>query len=337
VIGPVMLDIAGLRPDAAERALIGHPLVGGLILFSRNFESIAQLEALTAELHDLKPELLIAVDHEGGRVQRFRSGFTELPAMAALGKAFDVDRAQALRQAEATGFVLAWELRRHGVDLSFTPVLDVDHGRSAVIGNRAFHRDPEAIALLAAALGRGLRAAGFAAVGKHFPGHGFVEADSHHDLPVDPRDLAALEQCDLVPFRRLIAEGLEGIMPAHILYPAIDAQPAGFSAFWLQRVLRGSLGFDGVIFSDDLSMKGALGAGAPAERAHAALAAGCDMVLLCNDAPAARQLVKGLEGFHSPADSQRRLGRLAPRPPAAPTTLEARHQDALAILRTLSS
>ena len=335
MIGPVMLDIAGLRPDAAERALISQPLVGGLILFSRNFQSADQLEALTAELHDLKPGLLIAVDHEGGRVQRFRSGFTELPPMAALGRAFDADRGQALRQAEAAGFVLAWELRRHGVDLSFTPVLDVDHGRSAVIGNRAFHGDPEVVALLAAALSRGLRAAGFAAVGKHFPGHGFVEADSHHDLPVDPRDLNALEQCDMVPFQRLIAEGLEGIMPAHILYPAIDAQPAGFSVFWLQRMLRGNLGFDGVIFSDDLSMKGALGAGAPAERAHAALAAGCDMVLLCNDAPAAQQLVKGLEGFQSSADSQRRLAGLVPRPLAARQALETRHQEALALLRTL--
>ena len=335
MIGPVMLDIVGLRPDPAERTLISHPLVGGLILFSRNFQSADQLEALTAELHDLKPELLIAVDHEGGRVQRFRSGFTELPPMAALGRAFDADRAQALRQAEAAGFVLAWELHRHGVDLSFTPVLDVDHGRSAVIGNRAFHSDPEVVALLAAALSRGLRAAGFAAVGKHFPGHGFVEADSHHDLPVDPRDLEALERCDMVPFQRLIAEGLEGIMPAHILYPAIDAQPAGFSAFWLQRVLRDSLGFDGVIFSDDLSMKGALGAGAPAERARAALVAGCDMVLLCNDAPAALQLVKGLEGFHSPADSQRRLAGLAPRPLTARLDLETRHQEALALLRML--
>jgi len=337
VIGPVMLDIAGLRPDAAERDLIGHPLVGGLILFSRNFESPTQLEALTAELHGLKPELIIAVDHEGGRVQRFRSGFTELPPMAVLGRAFDANRAQALRQAQAAGFVLAWELRKHGVDLSFTPVLDIDHKHSAVIGNRAFHSDPEAVALLAAALRAGLRAAGFAAVGKHFPGHGFVEADSHHDLPVDTRSLESLELCDMVPFRRLIAEGLEGIMPAHILYPAIDAQPAGFSVFWLQHVLRSNLGFDGVIFSDDLSMKGALGAGTPAERAHAALAAGCDMVLLCNDPQAALQLVVGLEGFHSPADSQRRLARLAPAPLAAREAIEARYQDEQSILRTLQS
>ncbi|MHB8354349.1 MAG: beta-N-acetylhexosaminidase [Burkholderiales bacterium] len=332
-----MLDIAGLRPDAAERYLIGHPLVGGLILFSRNFESPEQLEALTVELHDSKPELLVAVDHEGGRVQRFRSGFTELPPMAALGCAFDANPAQALRQAQATGFVLAWELRRYGVDLSFTPVLDIDHKHSAVIGNRAFHRDPEAVALLAAALSAGLREAGFAAVGKHFPGHGFVGADSHHDLPVDTRSLQALEQCDMIPFQRLIADGLEGIMPAHILYPAIDAQPAGFSTFWLQHVLRGSLGFDGVIFSDDLSMKGALGAGTPAERAHAALAAGCDMVLLCNDSQAAQQLVTGLEGFHSPADSQRRLARLAPTPFASREVIEARYQVEQTILRTLQS
>ncbi len=337
MIGPVMLDIAGLYPDAGERALIGHPLVGGLILFARNFESITQLEALTAELHALKPELVIAVDHEGGRVQRFRSGFTELPAMASLGRSFDAHREQALRQAEAAGFVLAWELRRHGVDLSFTPVLDIDHKRSVVIGNRAFHGDPEAVALLAAALRTGLRAAGFAAVGKHFPGHGFVEADSHHDLPVDTRDLVALEQCDLVPFRRLVAGGLEGIMPAHILYPAIDAQPAGFSTFWLQHVLRGSLGFDGVIFSDDLSMKGALSAGTPSERARAALAAGCDMVLLCNDPEAAQQLVSGLDGFHSHVDSQRRLARLAPAPIVSQQDIDTRYQEALAVLRTLQS
>ncbi len=333
-----MLDIVGLRPDAAERALIGHPLVGGLILFSRNFESPAQLGALTAELHDLKPELIIAVDHEGGRVQRFRSGFTELPPMATLGSAFDVDRTQALRQAKAAGFVLARELRRYGVDLSFTPVLDIDHKHSAVIGNRAFHSDPEAVALLATALCAGLRDAGFAAVGKHFPGHGFVEADSHHALPVDTRSLEALEQCDMIPFRRLIAAGLEGIMPAHILYPAIDGQPAGFSVFWLQRVLRGNLGFDGVIFSDDLSMKGALGAGTPAERALTALAAGCDMVLLCNDPLAAQHLVTGLEGlFHSSADSQRRLARLAPAPLASRQVMEARYQDEQKILRTIQS
>ena len=337
MIGPVMLDIMGLRPVAAERALISHPLVGGLILFSRNFESPVQLGALTAELHDLKPELIIAVDHEGGRVQRFRSGFTELPPMAALGHAFDANRAHALRQARAVGFVLAWELRRHGVDLSFAPVLDVDHKRSAVIGDRAFHSDPEAVALLAAALRTGLREAGFAAVGKHFPGHGFVEADSHHDLPVDPRSLETLEQCDMVPFRHLIAEGLEGIMPAHILYPAIDGQPAGFSSFWLQRVLRGSLNFDGVIFSDDLSMKGALGAGTPAQRGHAALAAGCDMVLLCNDPRAAQQLVAGLEGFRSSADSQRRLGHLAPAPLASTAHVETRYEVALAALRTFQS
>ncbi len=330
-----MLDIVGLHPDGDESALIRHPLVGGVILFSRNFESPGQLDVLTAELHNLKPELIIAVDHEGGRVQRFRNGFTELPAMAALGLRFDTDRAQALRLAEAVGFVLAWELRLHGVDLSFAPVLDIDHGHSDVIGDRAFHRDPEVVALLASALRVGLRGAGFAAVGKHFPGHGFVKADSHHDLPEDTRSLETLKHLDLLPFQRLIEAGLEGIMQAHILYSAIDAQPAGFSSFWLQQVLRETFGFDGVIFSDDLSMEGALAAGQPIDRAHAALAAGCDMVLLCNDPEAAQQIVAGLAGFQSSPDSQRRLARLAPSALPSLEVGNARYQDECAVLQEM--
>ncbi|MDE2355060.1 MAG: beta-N-acetylhexosaminidase, partial [Betaproteobacteria bacterium] len=222
--GPVMIDIAGLLPTAAEADMLRNPLVGGVILFTRNYESPAQLRSLTNALHALKPGLLIAVDHEGGRVQRFRAGFTELPSMGSLGQRYGQDPALALLLTEAAGFVLAWELRTLGVDLSFAPVLDLAYGRSAVIGNRAFHRDPEIVSQLAGALRRGLHAAGFAAVGKHFPGHGFVEADSHHDLPVDSRPYAAIEADDLKPFQALIREGLEGIMPAHILYDAVDSR-----------------------------------------------------------------------------------------------------------------
>ena len=330
--GPVMIDIAGLLPTAAEADMMRNPLVGGVILFTRNYESPAQLRSLTSALHALKPGLLIAVDHEGGRVQRFRAGFTELPSMGSLGERYAQDPALALLLTEAAGFVLAWELRALGVDLSFAPVLDLAYGRSAVIGNRAFHRDPEIVSQLAGALRRGLHAAGFAAVGKHFPGHGFVEADSHHDLPVDSRPYAAIEADDLKPFQALIREGLEGIMPAHILYDAVDSRPAGFSSFWLQDVLRGRLGFDGVIFSDDLSMKGAVGAGAPAERARAALGAGCDMVLLCNDPDAARELLDGLAGCDWPAESARRLARLAPASRMTPAEGAARCQAALALL-----
>ncbi len=325
MIGPVMLDIAGVQLTDSERARLRHPLLGGLVLFSRNFESPEQLEALTAELHARHPDLLIAVDHEGGRVQRFLAGFTALPPMGAIGARYAGEPALAERWAEATGFVLAWELRARGVDLSFTPVLDLDYGTSAIIGNRAFHRDPRVVARLALALRQGLQAAGFSAVGKHFPGHGHVAADSHLDLPVDDRAFAALEADDLVPFKTLVEAGLEGIMPAHILYPAMDDQPAGFSRFWLQQVLRTRLGFQGAIFSDDLSMQGAMGAGTPAQRAQAAFAAGCDMVLLCNDPPAAEALLDGLRDLNPSTAGQGRLARLRPRPPGDPAALQARY------------
>ncbi len=317
MIGPVMLDLAGLVPDAEDWARILHPLVGGVILFSRNYASPQQLTALTATLHTRKPELLIAVDHEGGRVQRFQEGFTRLPAMGELGRCYDRYPVDALHWARAVGQVLAWELLQRGVDFSFTPVLDVDHGQSAVIGTRAFHRDPGVVAQLAAALCEGLRDSGMIAVGKHFPGHGGVQTDSHLDLPVDERSWEAL-QPDLQPFEQLIAQGLEAIMPAHILYPRVDSQPAGYSSFWLGQVLRHNLHFDGVIFSDDLSMQGALGKGSPGQRAQAALAAGCDMVLLCNDAPAADQLLQELEqSLPDCSAAQQRLQRLRPRQPLA--------------------
>ena len=309
-LGPVMLDVAGTTLTADDRARLRHPLTGGVILFSRNFESCAQLAQLTAEIHALRnPLLIIAVDHEGGRVQRFREGFTRIPPMRELGLVWDHDRRRAASLAHALGFVLAAELRVHGVDLSFTPVLDVDYGNSSVIGDRAFHSQPEAIAELATAVMHGLREGGMAAVGKHFPGHGHVRADSHHEVPVDDRPLADIESEDLIPFRRLIDAGLGGIMPAHVIYPAVDAAPAGFSAIWLKRILRGELGFDGVIFSDDLSMEGASVAGGVVDRGRAALSAGCDMVLVCNNPQSADELLHGLE-YAMPAVALARLARI---------------------------
>jgi beta-N-acetylhexosaminidase len=295
-LGPLMIDVQGTALTAAERKCLKHPLVGGVILFSRNYADRPQLGALTDEVHALRsPPLLIAVDHEGGRVQRFRDGFTLLPACAAYGRAYAEDHQLGLQCAEAGGWLMASELRALGVDFSFAPVLDVDAGVSTVIGDRAFHRDPDAIGTLAYAWMRGVHAAGMAAVGKHFPGHGSVVADSHHAVPVDERPLAVIEALDLPPFTHLVRNGIEGIMPAHVVYPKIDPHPAGFSAFWLKQVLRGQLGFGGVIFSDDISMAGAAVAGDATQRAHAALAAGCDMVLICNDAEAVAKVSAELD------------------------------------------
>jgi beta-N-acetylhexosaminidase len=290
--GPVMLDIAGTELTAEDRERLLHPSVGGIILFARNYASPRQLALLTGAILALRdPPLLIAVDHEGGRVQRFRDGFAEIPPMRTLGQRWDHDASGAVDEAERLGQTIASELAAHGVDFSFTPVLDLDHGQSSVIGDRAFHRHPGAVAELAVALCRGLRAGGMAAVGKHFPGHGFVIADSHNETPVDDRALALLENDDLLPFRALIGDGLEGIMPGHVVYPAIDPRPAGLSDVWLRTILRERMGFDGMIFSDDLSMAGAGFAGDVVARANAALTAGCDMVLVCNDAPAADMLL----------------------------------------------
>ena len=282
--GPVVLGIEGTALTAADKARLMHPLAGGAILFSRNFESCTQLDALTASIRALRtPSLLICVDHEGGRVQRFRDGFTAIPAMRTLGELWEKDVAQAAAEAQRLGMLMARELRAHGVDFSFAPVLDVDFGASAVIGDRAFHGNPNAVAHLASCLRRGLNAGGCAAVGKHFPGHGFIAADSHVALPVDERSLDALLADDLVPFAVLAKDGMEAVMPAHVIYPAIDSVAAGFSRIWLQDILRGRLQFDGLIFSDDLEMAGAHAAGDIVARAEAAVAAGCDMVLACND------------------------------------------------------
>jgi len=289
-----MLDVAGLELSAEERERIAHPLVGGVILFRRNYATPSQLRALTKAIRSLRdPAPLIAVDHEGGRVQRFRDGFTPIPAMRTLGELWDRDLAAAAREARRLGETIAAELGAHGVDFSFAPVVDLDYGRSSVIGDRAFHRNPNAVAHLAGEFCAGLRSGAMAAVIKHFPGHGFVAADSHTEAPVDARALAALEKDDLVPFGALVRQGVEGVMPAHVTYPEVDERPAGFSRTWLERILRGRLGFDGLIFSDDLSMAGARVVGDILARADAAYDAGCDMLLVCNDPGGADALLSG--------------------------------------------
>lgn len=277
-LGPLMIDIEGLELSVLDHERLTHPLIGGVILFSRNYCDRQQLTKLCAEIHALRtPSLLIAIDHEGGRVQRCREGFTALPAMRKLGVLWDTDPTAAVHAARAIGYLLAAELRECGVDFSFTPVLDLDWRRSGVIGDRAFHRDPVAVTQLAGALIEGLRTAGMGCCGKHFPGHGWVTADSHVAIPVDERSLAEM-QPDMEPYRHL---ALDAIMPAHVIYPQVDSRPAGFSPVWIN-MLRKEFSFDGVIFSDDLSMEGASVAGGIVERAEAAWSAGCDVLLMCN-------------------------------------------------------
>jgi beta-N-acetylhexosaminidase len=295
-LGPAVVDPAGpvLTEDDLRR--LRHPAVGGVILFARNFESPAQLRALTQDIRDLRePQLLIGVDHEGGRVQRFREGFTTLPPMRTLGQLWDRDRDAARAAAHAAGYVIGAELAAHGLDFSFSPVLDLDYGASSVIGDRALHYDPLAVGALAAALVGGLGQGGMGAVGKHFPGHGYAAADSHVAVPTDDRPLSEILRKDLVPYGPAIEAGLGGIMPAHVIYRKVDAEPAGYSRVWLQEVLRRKLGFGGLVFSDDLSMAGASTAGGVAGRARAALDAGCDMVLLCNDPDGQDRLLHSLK------------------------------------------
>lgn len=335
--GPVMVDVAGAGLTAHEKRRLRHPLVGGVILFARNFENRAQLQKLCRDIHALRDEpLLIAVDHEGGRVQRFRSdGFTPIPAMGRLGELWMRDALRALRLASETGYVLGAELRACGVDLSFTPVLDLDYGVSGVIGDRAFHRDARVVAALARALVQGLMLAGMAACGKHFPGHGAVQADSHHEIPVDPRGLEEILAEDAAPYDWLGDMVLPSVMPAHVIYPQVDPQPAGFSRRWIQSVLRERLAYDGVVFSDDLTMQGATVAGDILARAEAALGAGCDMVLVCNRPDLADELLQRLR-VEPQAASIARLRRLVPRG-AAPGWDELQANERYQYARRLQS
>lgn len=287
--GSLMMDIAGTWLTAEDRQMLRQPEVGGLIIFARNIESPRQVRELCQSIRALRPDLLLAVDQEGGRVQRLRQGFLRLPAMRAIA---DNDNAEVL--AEHCGWLMATEVLAVGLDLSFAPVLDLDHQRSAVVGSRAFEGDPQRAATLAAAFIRGMHQAGMAATGKHFPGHGWAEADSHVAIPLDERSLDDIRACDMQPFKRLVHE-LDAVMPAHVIYSQVDQHPAGFSRRWLQDILRGELGFEGVIFSDDLSMAGAHVVGDAGKRIEAALAAGCDMGLVCNDRASAELALSALQ------------------------------------------
>jgi len=292
--GAVMVDLAGPELTGTDIARLRHPGVGAVILFARNYENPAQLRRLAAAIAGLRaPALPIAVDHEGGRVQRFRAGFTAIPPMRAIGTAWERDPAQGREAAWGAGFVMAHELLAHGVSLSFAPVLDLDYGRSGVIGDRAYHADPAVVGELAAQTIRGMAEAGMGSVGKHFPGHGHVAADSHLEVPVDARQLEEIMAADLLPYVPAIRAGMTGVMPAHVIYPAVDERPAGFSKTWIG-ILRGQFGFRGIVFSDDLSMEGARVAGGIVERGRAAFAAGCDMVLVCNAPERADELLAAL-------------------------------------------
>lgn len=338
-LGPVMLDVVGTSLTDDDLRRIRHPLTGGVILFARNYENRSQLMTLTSAIHAARPDVVIAVDHEGGRVQRFKTdGFTKLPAMRKLGELWDTDVLAATRAATDVGYVLAAELRACGVDLSFTPVLDLDYGSSGVIGDRAFHRDPRVVTLLAKSLNHGLALAGMANCGKHFPGHGYAEADSHVAIPVDERTLHDILAADAAPYGWL-GMSLAGVMPAHVIYPKVDNQPAGFSKKWLS-ILRKDMGFEGVIFSDDLSMEGASVAGSVVDGAHAALAAGCDMVLICNSPNKADQLLAGVRvsAGKEMARSAARIAALAPQAPALSwdeLQNEARYQAAVKVAQSL--
>ena len=338
---PLILDIAGTTLTDTDRERMRHPLTGGMILFGRNWQDREQLTALCEDIKSVREDLLICVDHEGGRVQRFRTGgFTHLPPMRALGELWMQNAMDATNAATATGFVLGAELRACGVDFSFTPVLDLDFGASGVIGDRSFHRDPRVAALLAKSLMHGLLRAGMANCGKHFPGHGFVKADSHTDIPIDKRSLKTILADDAAPYEWLNTT-LSSVMPAHVVYPKVDPRPAGFSSRWLNDILRGQLGFGGAIFSDDLSMAGARVIDGRevsyTEAGITALNAGCDMVLLCNQSEgkgeAVDELLAGLTesqlkgGWQpSPASEQRRLA-LLPASPALDWDALMRHPD----------
>lgn len=307
-IAPVMIDLEGLELQTEEKELLGHPLTGGLIFFSRNYASVEQLKQLITDIRSTvssaNKDILIAVDHEGGRVQRFRSDFTQLPAIAKLSESDDP-----AQNAFSHAWLMAAEVRAMDIDFSFAPVLDINYGVSGVIGDRSFNRDPNVISALAIEYIKGMREAGMASTGKHFPGHGAVIEDSHHEIPVDRRSKEEIWQQDIIPFSNLIKQGLDAVMPAHVIYSALDDKPAGFSSFWLQNILRGELQFDGVIFSDDLTMEGASVAGDFASRAEAAITAGCDMALVCNNREGAIQVLDKAN-IQQSAESAQRLLRM---------------------------
>ena len=313
-IGPLMLDLEGTQLTAEEKEILNHPMVGGLIFFTRNYESAEQIIELTRSIREIVgDDFLISVDHEGGRVQRFRPEFTELPAIASLGKLYQKNQGEALLLARKAGWLMAAEVRAVGIDFSFAPVLDLDYGVSQVIGDRAFHRDPTIVAKLAEAYIKGMRDTGMSSTGKHFPGHGAVEVDSHLGIPIDTRSHEEIWADDILPFAKLIKVGMDAVMPAHIIYENIDKNPAGFSPYWLQEVLRKELKFEGVIFSDDLTMEGASFAGGYTERAEAALTAGCDMILACNNRAGAIEILDHLN-FQPKSGSAQRLLRMKAEP-----------------------
>ncbi len=309
-LGPLMVDLVATGISDTEKELLLQPEVGGVILFTRNFSSVEQITELVTELHSLRnPHLLIAIDHEGGRVQRFREGFTVLPPAAIYETVFKQNESRGRELATLSGWLMATELRSVGIDFSFAPVLDLAHGISGVIGDRAFARRPQTVATLAYAFMHGMQEAGMQAVGKHFPGHGAVVEDSHIAMPVDHRELDDILKFDVIPFERMIENGLAGIMPAHVIYDKVDMKPAGYSPYWLNTILRERLNFQGAIFSDDLSMEAAGIAGGYGERAEAALQAGCDMALVCNHTEGAIEAVEYLHGYLNPT-SQVRLMRM---------------------------
>ena len=310
--GPIMIDVEGLSLTTDDIRRLRNPLVAGVILFSRNFESVEQLRALCKAIHAVRsPELLIAVDHEGGRVQRFRQGFSRLPPMRRLGDFWMQDALAATRAATAVGYVLAAELLEVGVDFTFAPVLDLDWGGSSVIGDRSFHEDARVVTMLAKSLVHGMSLAGMKNCGKHFPGHGYARADSHHDAVVDDREYARIAADDMAPYDWLASPSLSAVMPAHVIYPKVDKNPAGFSKVWLQDILRDRLQFDGAVISDDLSMAAAAAAGEVEDRVHAALQAGCDMVLVCNSSASANRVL-AMKDLSINPESSRRIANLLP-------------------------
>lgn len=306
----LMCDVAGTELTDEDKELLQHPLVGGLILFKRNCESPEQIHTLTSAIREVKPDILIAVDQEGGRVQRIQEGVTKLPPMKTFGDIYDKNTDKARRLVEMCGWLMATEVLSLGIDFSFAPVLDCDSGISQIIGDRAFHHDPAVVSDLASLFVYGMQEAGMQAIGKHFPGHGSVAPDSHVALPIDDRDFKTIKSYDLVPFKKLIEAGMAGLMPAHIIFPQIDELPVGFSSKWLQTILRQQLNFDGAIFSDDLTMEGAACVGSVPERAQKALDAGCDMILVCNNRQATYETIDALSNYQPDEHKLKRLQKM---------------------------